>query len=103
MKQLVQLRKSNDQLKKLNATVVVVQREDKLRGAGLKKTAKSTKTDFVLLDDYGSKATAPYSSGAFNVYIIDSAGLLRFQLDGTKTNRASPEKIVARLNELKKK
>ncbi len=103
MKQLVQLRKVSDQITKLNATVVVVQREDKLRREGLKKTAENTKTDFVYLDDYGSKATANYGSGAFNVYIIDSGGFLRNILAGTKTNRPSAEKVVARLNELNKK
>jgi len=103
MKQLVQLRKVSEQIKKLNATVVVVQREDKLRAEGLKKTASNTKADFVFLDDYGSKATAGYSSGAFSVYIIDASGFLRYILAGTKTNRPSADKVVARLGELKKK
>jgi peroxiredoxin len=103
MKQLVQLRKASDQIKKLNATVVVVQREDKLRGEGLKKTASNTKTDFVFLDDFGSKATPNYSSGSFSVYIIDADGFLRNILAGTKTNRPSADKVVARLGEIQKK
>ena len=102
MKQLVELRKVADQIKKLDAVVVVVQREDKLRGEGLKRTANNTKTDFIFLDDFGGKATPNYSSGAFNVYIIDSGGFLRNILTGTKTNRSSADKVVARLNELKK-
>jgi peroxiredoxin len=102
MKQLVQLRKASDQIKKLNAQVVVIQREDKLRIEGLKRTADNTKTDFLFLDDFGSKATSSYSSGAYNVYIVDSGGFLRNILTGTKTNRPTAEKVVARLGELKK-
>ena len=90
------------QLKDLNATVVVVQREDKLKGEGLKRTANKTKVDFVLLDDHGGKATNQYSQGSFTTYIIDKNGFTRFVLGGTKTKRPDAAKVVARLGELKK-
>ena len=103
MKQLVQLRDAKDKIKKLGGTIVVVQREDKLRGDGLKRTIENTKTDFVFLDDLNAKATANYSQGAFKTYIIDGNGFVRFVIDGTKTKRPEAAKIIARLGELKGK
>jgi peroxiredoxin len=100
MKQLIELRKAGDDLKRLGATVVVVQREDKLRGEGLKRTAASTKAEFVFLDDLDAKKTADYSKGSYSTYIIDSEGFVRHILAGTKTNRPSAENIVARLGEI---
>lgn len=93
----------NDQIKKLGGTVVVVQREDKLRAEGLKRTAKATKAEFVFLDDLGSKATSDYSKGSFSTYIIDKDGFVKHALSGTKTNRPSADKVIARLSEIQKK
>jgi peroxiredoxin len=103
MKQLVQLRKASEQIKKLGGTVVVVQREDKLRTEGLKRTIAATKTDFVFLDDLDAKTTADYSKGSYSVYIIDDAGFVRSIIAGTKTKRPEAAKVVARLGEVGKK
>ena len=97
------MRKNGDKLQKLGATVVVVQREDKLRAEGLKRTADKTKVPFVLLDDLDSRATLQYSKGSFATYVIDSRGFIRFILNGTKTKRPDAAKILARLGELSKK
>ena len=98
----MQLRDFSDKVTKLGGTIVVVQREDKLRGEGLKRTAKNTKAEFIYLDDYGKKTTAAYSKDGFSVYIIDAKGFVRNILKGTKTKRPDAEKIVARLAEIKK-
>lgn len=100
MKQLVQLRGVADKIEQLGAKVVVVQREDKLRGDGLKRTASGTKVPFLLLDDFGSKNTAGYSQGSFTTYLIDSKGVVRKILSGTKTKRPPSEAIVAGLKEI---
>ena len=104
MAQLVQLQeKIGDLLKKHNATVLVVFREESEGQKGLRKVIEQTKTEFTLALDTNAEQTKRYSPGhmVHDSYIIDSEGLIRAILSGTRYDRAQADEFIAALSGLK--
>ncbi len=104
MAQLVQLQDSvSDLIKKHNANVLVVFREESEGQEGLKKVVEQTKTEFTLALDSNAEETKRYSPGKMvhDGYIIDSEGVIRAVLAGTRYDRAQADEFAKVLNELK--
>ena len=100
---LVQLQEEiGDLLKKHNARVLVVFREESEGQAGLKKVVESTKTTFTLALDENAKQTKRYSPGdqVHDSYVIDSGGTIRAILAGKRYDRAQAEEFAKALDEL---
>lgn len=99
MAQLVQLQKHASKFEELNAEVIVVFREEQSGTDGLQKIKAGTKTEFTLGLDLNKKSSAAYSAekSAFDNYVIDTKGIVRSKLDGTKLRRATAEKLIEAL------
>lgn len=97
MRQLVQLQKSYDKIKKHDAEVVCVMREDEDEIEGLKKSRERTQSEFPLLTDLEGKATSPYSTEGFVTYVIDKQGEIQAVLPGTKTRRPTAAVVLEKL------
>lgn len=100
MRQLVELQKHYGQIKKLDAEIVAVFREEKLGVDGLKRSRNAAKTEFTLLTDLGAKATSAYSQDNFTTYVIDKKGVIQAILPGTLTKRISADEILRELKKL---
>ena len=100
MAQLGKLHESYEQFQDLNCEVIVVFREEADGADGLAQSREKSGAEFPLLLDPQSEATAAYSQEGFNTYIIDSEGIVRAVLTGTKEIRPGPEEILAELEEL---
>ena len=102
MRQLVQLHENADQFKEAGAQLLFVFREEGEGVAGLEKIHKRHKTDFLLAIDPNKKSTKSYSNGRmeFDNYVIDSDGILRAKIDGTKTTRATAKQLLTEFKKL---
>ncbi len=103
MAQLVQLQENvSDQIKQHNANVLVVFREESEGQEGLKKVVEQTKTEFTLALDTNAEATQRYSPGKMvhDSYIIDSEGVIRAILAGTRYDRAQPDEFAKALTDM---
>ena len=102
MRQLVQLQTEADQFKALNAELVFVFREESKGVAGLKQIKQKHKTDFTLAIDPNKKSTKAYSPGRmeFDNYVIDSGGVIRGVVDGTKSDRATAAELIRILKQI---
>ena len=103
MEQLVQLQNNlGEQLKEHNANVIVVFREESEGQAGLQKVVEKTKTPFTLALDTDAVQTSRYSPGdrVHDSYIIDSDGVIRTILAGTRYDRAQSDEFAEALKDL---
>ncbi len=103
MAQLVQLQENvSDLAKKHNANVLVVFREESEGQEGLKKVVEQTKTEFTLALDTNAKETKRYSPGKMihDSYIIDSEGVIRVILAGSRYDRAQPDEFAKALTDV---
>lgn len=89
------------EFKKAGAEVVAVFREDSGRVDSLKRIRESTKAEFVLLSDYESQRTKPYSTDGVTAYVIDRMGLVRTIVTGTKAARPDIDKLLDAVKMLK--
>ncbi len=106
MQQLVQLQEqAGDLLKKHKATVLVIFREETEGQEGLERVVERTKTDFKLALDLDAEQTRRYSPGrrVHDSYLIDSQGIVRAVLNGTRYDRAKADEFIKALNELARK
>ena len=106
MKQLVQLQeKVGDFFAKQKAIVLVIFREESEGQAGLEKVVENTKTTFTLALDQNAERTKQYSSGkqVHDSYIIDSDGIIRVILNGTRYDRAQAAEFENALMNLNSK
>ena len=102
MAQLVQLQENLGALiKKHNANVLVVLREESEGQDGLKKVVAQTKTTFTLALDRNAEKTKRYSPGKMDhdSYIIDSEGVIRAILAGTRYHRAQSDEFAKSLTD----
>lgn len=83
-----------------DAQVVCVFREDQFGVDGLKQIQQRTQAGFQLLSDFGTKATAAYSTGGLHTYVIDRQGVIQAVLEGQKTKRPLAEKVLAAISRL---
>jgi len=88
-KQLVQLQSHYEALQKLEAEILMVNREEQDGVEGLKKQAAATKAAFPLLLDLNKAQTARYSTEGLATYLIDQDGKVVKMLTGAKTARPS--------------
>ncbi len=102
MKQLVQLQQHADDFRALNAELIFVFREESKGVDGLKLIKEKHDTNFTLTVDLGKKNTQAYSPGKmeFDNYVIDSGGIIRGVIDGTKTDRAKADELLAVLKQI---
>ncbi len=103
MAQLVQLQESvSDLIKKHNANVLVVFREESEGQEGLKKVVEQTKTEFTLALDSNAEETKRYSPGKMvhDSYIIDSEGVIRAILAGARYDRAQSHEFAEALHDM---
>ncbi len=103
MAQLVQLQENvGDLIKKHNTNVLVVFREESEGQEGLKKVVEQTKTEFMLALDTNAEETKRYSPGKMDhdSYIIDSEGVIRAILAGTRYDRAQPDEFAKALTDM---
>ena len=103
MAQLVQLQENLGALvKKHNANVLVVFREESEGQEGLKKVLEQTKTEFTLALDSNAEETKRYSPGKMvhDSYIIDSEGVIRAILAGTRYDRAQSDEFARALTDM---
>ncbi len=103
MAQLVQLQENvGDLIKKHNTNVLVVFREESEGQEGLEKVVEQTKTEFMLALDTNAEETKRYSPGKMDhdSYIIDSEGVIRAILDGTRYDRAQPDEFAKALTDM---
>ncbi|MGY8767751.1 MAG: peroxiredoxin family protein [Pirellulales bacterium] len=97
MGQLADLSKNYDAIKKQDAEVLVVFREEREGPAGLKKSTRVSGGKFPLLLDLNKKTTAAYSTTGFTTYIIGKDGNVKKILAGTKPKRPKTEAILKAL------
>ena len=101
MNQINQLIDIAPQLKEQNAEVVCIFRETppgkeaKDGIEGLRNFKQSANPPFPLAIDYGSRATAPYSTeGHFTTYVIGTDGNVAAELRGVKYIRPSAKAMA---------
>ncbi|MBI1346168.1 redoxin domain-containing protein [bacterium] len=94
------LQKQLAEFESAGAQVVAVFRENTEGVAGLKKVQMASKAEFLLLDDPKGEHTKPYSPEGYDAYVVDQAGKIRVVIDGTKTGRPAPEKLLQAVKEL---
>lgn len=86
--------------------MLAVFREEEKGPAGLEivRNEYNVDADFVLALDRQAAKTEPYGVGppVFNTYLIDSAGTIRAILSGETYDRPTGDRIVNRLEELRK-
>jgi peroxiredoxin len=102
LRQLVQLQKRADDFKALNTELLFVFREESKGIDGLKITKDKSNTSYILAIDPDKQSTKAYSSGnmEFDNYVIDSKGVVRGVIDGTKTDRATADQLISVLKEV---
>ncbi|MDG2222021.1 MAG: redoxin domain-containing protein [Rubripirellula sp.] len=102
MNQLVELKKSADAFKSLNAEVLVVFREESEGVDGLKKIKRQHDPPYLLTFDKDAKQTRDYSSKrmTFDNYVIDSKGIVRGIVDGTLRDRAKSDQLLQLLRKI---
>ena len=105
MKQLVQLQKRAEDFKALNAEMLFVYREESEGVEGLKKIKDKQKTTYRLSVDLNKKASGAYSPEAntYHNYVVDSNGIVRGIIEGTKSDRATAEELIEVLKQIKVK
>ncbi|PHR95218.1 MAG: hypothetical protein COA78_30650 [Blastopirellula sp.] len=97
MGQVADLSKNYDAIKKQDAEVLIVFREEREGAAGLKKSTRASKGKFPLLLDLKNKTTAAYSTTGYTTYIIGKDGNVKKILAGTKPKRPKTEAILKAL------
>jgi hypothetical protein len=82
--------------------VLVIFREESEGQAGLRKVVQQTQTDFSLALDANAEQTKGYSPGhmVHDSYIIDTEGVIRAILAGTRYDRAQAEEFAKALHDL---
>lgn len=103
MQQLGELHKNaGELLKKHQANVVVVFREEAEGQEGLKRVVASTKTQFTLALDTPADKTKRYSPGeqVHDSYVIDADGIIRGIIAGKRYDRATSEEFAEILESL---
>lgn len=102
MRQLVQLKKSEERFQEMGVEVIAVFREEQNGVEGLKKIKRSTEVPFTLCLDTGAEQTAKYSPGRreFDNYVIDQSGNIAAKIDGDLRNRATSEQLFTVLEGL---
>lgn len=106
MRQLVQLQeRAGDLFKEFNVRVIVVFREESEGQRGLQKVAKQTGTEFTLALDANAAQTSLYSPGerTHDSYLIDSEGVIRAILAGTRYDRAQADEFAEALHSIAKR
>ena len=100
MRQLVELQENYEVIQQHDAEVIVVFREDQEEEAGLQKSRQNSGAEFPLLSDLNKESSGAYSSDGFQTYVIDSEGVIRAVLDGTKSDRPMADEILSQLAQL---
>ena len=103
MAQLVQLQTEvGDLFEEHRANVIVVFREESDGQDGLKKVAAKTGTRFTLALDTDAKQTKRYSPGnqVHDSYVIDSKGVIRAILKGSRYDRAQADEFATALEQV---
>ena len=106
MRQLVQLQSESSKFKNLNVELIFIFREEGEGVKGLKKIEKKLKPEnrkqFRLALDPKKKSSAAYSAKrmTFDNYVIDSKGVIRAIIDGTKTGRATAQELIRELKQI---
>ncbi len=102
MRQLVQLHGHADEFKQLNCELVFIFREEREGIEGLQKIREKHGTDFRFGVDLNNKVTTAYSPEpmTFDNYVIDSEGIVRGIVAGTKTDRATAEELMKILKQI---
>ena len=99
MGQLGDLSKNYEQIKKQDAEILVVFREERDGTEGLKKSQTSSKATFPLLLDLGNKQTPDYSTTGFTTYLIGKDGKIKSILAGTKPKRPKTKAVLEALEQ----
>ena len=103
MAQLVQLQTEvGDLFEEHRANVIVVFREESEGQDGLNKVVAKTGTRFTLALDTDAKQTKRYSPGnqVHDSYVIDSKGVIRAILKGSRYDRAQADEFAVALKQL---
>ncbi len=96
------MQKNADDFQALNAELVFVFREEAKGVEGLKIIKDKHATSYTLAIDPEKKSSKMYSSGKmeFDNYVIDTNGVIRGVVDGTKTDRATAKELITILKEI---
>lgn len=91
-------------LKKHNAEVIAIFREEKTGKKGLEKIKSQTKVDFTLALDLDKKLTPKYSPkrGTFDNYVIGPDGKIVKIIDGSLRVRGKADQIAKILDAIAK-
>jgi len=105
MRQLGELKKSEDKFKELGVEIIAIFREDEKGVEGLEIIKEKAKVGFTLAFDKGKKQTGSYSPGRreFSNYVIGPDGKVAAIIEGDLRNRAKSKQLFEELEKLTKK